>query len=312
MTAWASADSVPDQSGRTVLVTGANSGLGFETARALAKKGAAVLLGCRNETKGKEAVARIRAEVDNAKLELVLMDLASLESVRNAAKLLEAEHPSLDGLVNNAGLMALPPTKTKDGFEMQLGTNHLGHFALTSLLLPLLHKGTKPRVVNVSSIYHKMGKLDADDLFFERRGYDKWAAYAQSKLANLLFTYELDRKLRKAAIPIASLAAHPGYSATELQTKGPRIEGSGIAERVMTFSNALFAQSQEKGALPQLRALTDPNAQGGEYYGPSGFQELRGAATLVQPAKRARDGASSAALWRRSVELTNESFAALA
>lgn len=293
-------------------MTGANSGLGFETARALARKGATVVLGCRNEAKGREAVERIRSEVTDAKLELASMDLADLASVRQAAKRLEETHDKLDGLVANAGLMALPKTKTKDGFEMQLGTNHLGHFALTSLLMPLLRKGDHARVVSVSSLYHKRGKLDPDDLFFERRGYDKWAVYAQSKLANLLFAYELDRKLRKASSTVASLAAHPGYSATELQAKGPRMEGSSLAERVMKISNSVFAQSQEKGALPQLRALTDPAAKGGEYYGPSGFQEVWGDAVVVQPARRALDEASAAALWTRSVELTGESFGTLA
>ncbi len=299
------------QTGLTFLVTGANSGLGFETARALARKGAAVVLACRNRLKGDEAVARIRAETPNAEISLLPLDLADLRSVREAAARFAAEHDRLDGLVNNAGLMALPFTKTVDGFEMQLGTNHLGHFALTGLLLPSLEQAKAPRVVTVTSLYHKRGRVDLSDLFFETRRYDKWAAYAQSKLANLLFAFELQRRAAKKKLAVLSLGAHPGYSATELQGKGPKAEGSSLLEGFMKVANAVVAQSQERGALPQLRALTDPAAQGGELYGPSGFQEVWGDAVRVQAVAAAHDEATARGLWERSKELTQVDFGGL-
>lgn len=311
MNGWASADAMGSQAGHTFLVTGANSGLGFETARALARKGATVVLACRNQNKGDEALARIRTESSEAKVSLLALDLADLRSVREAATRFAAEHAQLDGLVNNAGLMALPFTKTEDGFEMQMGTNHLGHFALTGLLLPSLAKAKAPRIVTVSSLYHKRGKLDLSDLFFERRRYDKWVAYAQSKLANLLFAFELQRRASKKELALLSLAAHPGYSATELQGKGPKAEGSSLLEGVMKIANAVMAQSQERGALPQLRALTDPAAQGGEFYGPSGFQEVWGDAVRVQAVAAAHDEATARGLWERSVELTKVDFGGL-
>lgn len=311
MNGWASADAMGSQTGRTFLVTGANSGLGFETARALARSGAEVVLACRNQQKGDEALTRIRAESSEAKVSLLPLDLADLRSVREAAARFAAEHELLDGLVNNAGLMALPFTKTEDGFEMQMGTNHLGHFALTGLLLPSLEKAKAPRVVTVTSLYHKRGKVDLSDLFFEKRRYDKWVAYAQSKLANLLFAFELQRRASKKKLALLSLGAHPGYSATELQGKGPKAEGSSFLEGVMKIANAVMAQSQERGALPQLRALTDPAAQGGELYGPSGFQEVWGDAVRVQAVAAAHDEAVARGLWERSIELTKVDFGGL-
>ncbi len=299
------------QAGRTFLVTGANSGLGFESARALARNGATVVLACRNQPKGDEALSRIRAEAPDAKLSLLPLDLADLASVREAASRFRAEHEVLDGLLNNAGLMALPFSKTQDGFEMQIGTNHLGHFALTGLLLPALEKAKAARVVSVSSLYHKRGKLDLSDLFFETRRYDKWVAYAQSKLANLLFAFELQRRASRKKLALLSLGAHPGYSATELQGKGPKAEGSSFLEGVMKVANAVMAQSQERGALPQLRALTDPSAQGGEFYGPGGFQEVWGDAVRVEAVAAAHDEASARGLWERSVELTKVDFEGL-
>jgi protochlorophyllide reductase len=239
------------------------------------------------------------------------MDLADLSSLRAASQQLAERTERLDGLINNAGLMALPRSSTKDGFEMQLGTNHLGHFALTSLVFPLLLRAGNARVVTVSSLVHKFGTVVIDDLFFQRRRYDKWLAYGQSKLANLLFTFELDRRIKAKQLDVLSLAAHPGYAATELQTKGPRLSGSSFGEWMMKSGNSLLAQSQERGALPELRALTDPAAQAGEYYGPAGFMEMAGDAALVTPAKRALEVEPARALWARSVELTGEGFGGL-
>jgi NAD(P)-dependent dehydrogenase (short-subunit alcohol dehydrogenase family) len=307
---WSSFADVPSQAGKVYVVTGANSGLGFETARALAQKSARVIMACRNLDKGNAAIAQIKRETPAADLTLVALDLASLASIRKAGAELETLAPKLDGLVNNAGLMALPMTRTQDGFEMQIGTNHLGHFALTSLLLHTI-EAAAGRIVNVSSVMHKIRAVVVpDDLSFDRRSYEKWAAYGQSKLANLLFTYELERKLVRAGRKAISLAAHPGYSATELAYKGPDAEGSGFMRSVMKVS-ALFAQTQARGALPQLRALTDPEAKGGQYYGPKGFLEGRGDAGLVDSNAASKDTAVAAALWSKSIELTGENFANL-
>jgi NAD(P)-dependent dehydrogenase (short-subunit alcohol dehydrogenase family) len=309
MQAWSSFSDVPSQTGKVYAITGANSGLGYETARALAQHGARVLMGCRNAERGAAAVAKIRAETPAADISLVAMDLADLASVRSAANEIAKLAPKLDGLVNNAGLMALPMTRTKDGFEMQIGTNHLGHFALTGMLLPAI-EAASGRVVNVSSIMHRRGRVVADDLSYVSRKYDKWDAYAQSKLANLLFTYELERRLRAAKRVTVSLAAHPGYSATELAGKGPEAEGSAFMGAMMKVS-ALIAQTQARGALPQLRALTDSAAAGGQYYGPKGPFEMRGDAALVDSNAASKDVQSARALWEKSVELTGEAYASL-
>jgi NAD(P)-dependent dehydrogenase (short-subunit alcohol dehydrogenase family) len=306
---WSSFANMPSQAGKTYVVTGANSGLGFETARALAQKGAHVVLACRNQEKGRAAVEKIRSETPSAMQTLVALDLASLASIRSCATELLELAPTLDGLVNNAGLMALPMTRTEDGFEMQIGTNHLGHFALTSLLLPALETANG-RVVTVSSTMHKFGTVVADDLSCERRPYDKWQAYSQSKLANLLFTYELERRLRAANKRTVALAAHPGYSATELAYKGPDAEGSRLMHALMRIGS-VFAQSQARGALPQLRALTDPEARGGEYYGPKGFLEGRGDAGKVDSNNASKDVNVARALWEQSVTLTGENFAGI-
>jgi NAD(P)-dependent dehydrogenase (short-subunit alcohol dehydrogenase family) len=306
---WASIANIPSQAGKTYVVTGANSGLGFETARALAQKGAHVVLACRSQQKGRAALEKIRSETPTALQTLVALDLASLASIRSCSAELLTLAPTLNGLVNNAGLMALPMTRTEDGFEMQIGTNHLGHFALTSFLLPAL-EAARGRVVTVSSIMHMVGTVVPDDLSFERRPYDKWKAYGQSKLANLLFTYELERRLRSANKHTIALAAHPGYSATELAYKGPDAEGSRFMHAMMRFGS-MFAQSQERGALPQLRALTDPEAQGGEYYGPKGFLEGRGDAGRVDSNAASKDVTVARALWAQSVALTGESFSGI-
>lgn len=300
---WTAAD-IPDQTGRVALVTGANSGLGLSTARELARAGAAVILACRNPEKGVGAVEEIRSELPEARVELVGLDLADLSSVRTvAAQFSEAQAP-LDLLVNNAGVMATAYSKTVDGFESQFGTNHLGHFALTGLLMDALLKRPDPRVVTVSSTAHRMGQINFDDLQSEK-GYKRWSAYGQSKLANLLFAFELDRRARDASRPLRSMAAHPGYSATNLQFAGP----SAMIERLtMRVTNVLVAQSADKGALPTLYAATEPDLPGGSFIGPDGFQEARGYPKVVKARSAAYDTEAAARLWEVSEELTGVRF----
>ena len=289
MSKWTAAD-VPDQSGRTVIVTGANSGLGAATARALADRGAAVVLACRNVGKGEAAAATMRGDVSVRKL-----DLADLASVRTFA----AETSRVDVLVNNAGVMAVPLQRTADGFESQIGTNFLGHFALTLHLLPVI----ADRVVTVSSNAHRWGRINIDDLNWQRRTYRRWLAYGQSKLADLLFTYELQRRLQIAGSPLRSVAAHPGYAATELQA------GTGSrADRIMSLGNRLIAQSADRGALPTLYAATMPDVHGGEYWGPDGPAELVGHPTRVDSSRSSRDGRMAARLWACAEELTGAAF----
>lgn len=303
---WSDKD-IADQTGRVAVVTGANSGIGLIAAQALAAQGAEVVLGCRNLQKGADALASIRAHVPGANARVESLDLASLASIRDFAARLQRELPKLDLLINNAGIMAIPRTLTADGFEMQIGTNHLGHFALTGLLLSKLLSTSGSRVVTVSSGMHHYGRLNFDDLMGERR-YDKWRAYSQSKLANLVFALELDRRLRRAGATTISLAAHPGYAATNLQLVGPEITKSKIARAFMSLGNAVLAQSPEMGALPSLRAATDPSAEGGQYYGPSGINELRGPPVLVKANRRARDGESAERLWDVSTRLTGVTY----
>jgi NAD(P)-dependent dehydrogenase (short-subunit alcohol dehydrogenase family) len=303
---WSEKD-IANQTGRVAVVTGANSGIGLFAAQTLAKKGAEVILACRNLQKAGDALTRIRASVPGANVRVESLDLASLASVRAFAARMQRELPRLDLLVNNAGIMAIPRALTADGFEMQLGTNHLGHFALTGLLLSKLLATSDSRVVTLSSGVHHYGRIDFDDLMGERR-YDKWRAYCQSKLANLLFALELDRRLRRAAAATLSVAAHPGYAATNLQYVGPELTRSKVARAFMSVGNAVLAQSAEMGAHPTLRAATDPSASGGQYYGPGGFRELRGAPVLVKPNRRAQDGESAAQLWDVSTRLTGVTY----
>ncbi len=298
------AEDIPDQSGRTAVVTGANSGLGAITARELARKGAAVVLACRNTEKGEQAAASIRDAAPGAAVEVAKLDLADLNSVHAFAEGLE--HDRLDLLVNNAGLMAIPRRETKDGFEMQLGTNHLGHFALTGLLLERLERGSEPRVVTLSSGAHRTVRgIDFDDLQGTKR-YFRWTAYGQSKLANLLFAFELQRRAEAARSPLLSMAAHPGYSATNLQSRGGG--GNGLLTRaedmLMWVSNLVIAQSEEMGALPTLYAATEPGLPGGSYAGPDGIGEQRGHPKLVGTAGAARDEEAARRLWEVSEELT--------
>jgi len=297
---WSAAD-IPDQAGRRAIVTGANSGIGLVAARELARHGAAVVLACRNQAKGEAALAEVRAAAPEGDVTLATLDLADLASVRAFAA---AQTAPLDLLVNNAGLMAPPRRTTKDGFELQLGTNHLGHFALTGLLLDRLRAGDAPRVVTLSSGAHRMGKIAFDNLQGERR-YFRWNAYGQSKLANLLFMRELDRRARAAGLPLTSVAAHPGYSATNLQTASP----PAVDRAVMAVLNRVVAQDADHGALPTLYAATVAGLPGGSYVGPDGRGELRGAPALVSMSGRASDPETARKLWEVSEELTGVTYA---
>jgi NAD(P)-dependent dehydrogenase (short-subunit alcohol dehydrogenase family) len=296
MAAW-TVDDIPDQTGRTALVTGANSGLGLHTSLQLARHGARVLMACRNREKADAAWRRIREELPTAQVEIVELDLASLASIHAAAADVAARTDRLDLLVDNAGVMAVPRTLTADGFEMQLGTNHLGHFALTGLVMPLLLAAPSPRVVVVASDAAKWGRIRFDDLMGERL-YMRWLAYGQSKLANLLFMRELTRR---AGEQLTVTGAHPGYAATNL-TSAP-----GIAGRVMSIGDRLLAQSDSAGALPQLYAATMP-VESGQYFGPDGLLGLRGAPHLVTPIKAAQDDDVAGRLWKVSEELTGVSY----
>ncbi|ANW63228.1 short-chain dehydrogenase [Mycobacterium sp. djl-10] len=296
MTAWSTAD-IPDQTGRIAVITGANTGLGFETAKALAAKGAHVVIAVRNTDKGVQAADRISGAVS-----VQALDLTSLDSIRTAADQLKADHPKIDLLINNAGVMTTPKGTTKDGFDLQFGTNHLGHFALTGLLLDAMLDVEGARIVTVSSNGHKMGgAIHWDDLQWER-SYNRMGAYSQSKLANLMFTYELQRRLASRGKTIA-VAAHPGTSNTELARNLPAA--------VLPAMNAVagvIAQSAAAGALPSLRAATDPAVLGGQYYGPANLAQWRGAPVVVASSDRSYDLEQQRRLWTVSEELTKVTF----
>jgi NAD(P)-dependent dehydrogenase (short-subunit alcohol dehydrogenase family) len=301
-THW-TADQMPDQTGRTAVVTGANSGLGLETARELARHGASVVLACRDPAKGEQALQDIHASAPDAELQVAPLDLASLESVKELAGKLTAGGTEIDLLINNAGVMASPRRLTKDGFELQIGTNLLGHFALTGRLLAHMQGREDARVVTLSSNAHKMGRIKFDDLQSERR-YNRWVAYNQSKLADLVFALELDRRLKASGSTVKSVAAHPGYAATNLQSAAP----PAIDRWTMAVTNLLVAQSAEKGALPSLYAATDPDLQGGEYVGPDGIGEFRGHPKVVSPSRSARDPVAASLLWQVAEDLTGVAF----
>jgi NAD(P)-dependent dehydrogenase (short-subunit alcohol dehydrogenase family) len=299
MNAEWTADKIESQYGRTVIITGGGSGLGLIVARELAGAGARVVIASRDAKKLLQATDSIKAEHPKAIVEAAELDLANLASVRAFAKSFLASHDRLDVLINNAGVMAAPYRKTADGFELQFGTNHLGHFALTGLLMPALSRLLGARVVTVSSNNHKGGEIHIDDLQGAQH-YSRWGAYGQSKLANLLFALELDRRLKASGMPVISVAAHPGYSATNLQLSGPPLR-----ERiVLRLANRLIAQSAEMGALPILYAATDPELPGGSYVGPDGPAERRGYPTVVQPSERANDLEMASRLWQISETLT--------
>ena len=287
-------DDIPDQSDKIAIVTGANTGIGYETARALAKKGARVILACRSPEKGEAAVARIAAAQPQSGAEFAALDLADLDSVRAFAESFVGQNDRLDLLINNAGVMMCPETKTAQGYELQFGVNHLGHFALTAVLLPLLRATPNARVVTVSSQAHRSGKMTFDDLNFTKRGYNAMGAYGQSKLANLLFTLELQGRLDAAGADTIAAAAHPGWTSTDLQrhTWWARM------------LNPLFSMPPEKGALPTLRAATAPDVKSNEYYGPQGFQEMRGYPVRVGKTDAAKNPEDAARLWTVSEEMT--------
>ena len=307
---WTAAD-IPDQTGRTAVVTGANSGLGYHTALELARRGAHVVLACRDAGRGGDALRRLTAAAPGASVELAALDLADLASVRLFAGSFLDGRDRLDLLVNNAGVMAVPLRRTADGYESQFATNHLGHFALTGLLLPALLARPGARVVTVSSNVHRLGRIDFDNLNAER-SYAKWRAYGQSKLANLLFTLELQRRADDARVDLVAAAAHPGYAATNLQFAGPRLAGSRFGERFNALLNRVVAQPDEMGALPTLYAATDPAVRGGDYVGPDGPFERSGHPRLVSMAKQALDRDTARRLWEVSERLTGVRYDALA
>ncbi|NGO81728.1 SDR family NAD(P)-dependent oxidoreductase [Streptomyces sp. YC504] len=303
MTVWTARD-IPDQSGRTAVVTGANSGIGLAAARELARRGARVLLACRSEARGTQARARIVSEVPDADVDFAPLDLADLQSVREFAAGFDGER--LDLLINNAGVMALPYGKTADGFETQFGVNHLGHFALTGLLLPKLLATAGARVVNVSSGMHFVSNIDIGDLNSEKK-YRRWVAYGRSKSANLLFTHELARRLEATGSEVVAAAAHPGFARTNLQTAGARMEGRRLAERVAGLGTQLLAQSAESGALPTLYAATAPGVRPDSFTGPR-LQGWRGAPVKSVRAKWTLNDAAGERLWAASEQLTGVTY----
>jgi NAD(P)-dependent dehydrogenase (short-subunit alcohol dehydrogenase family) len=309
MSTWTAAD-VPDQSGRTVVVTGANSGLGLEGTKHFAEAGATVVMACRSTDKGEAAAAEVRQTAPDADLDVRECDLADLENVASFAEGVADDHASVDVLCNNAGVMAIPRSETADGFETQLGVNHLGHFALTGHLLGALRASDgEARVVSQSSGLHERGEMDFDDLHGERE-YDKWDAYAQSKLANLLFAYELDRRLDAAGVDdVTSVGCHPGYSSTNLQYRGPEESGSWVRLTMMRVANAVVGQSPSVGALPMVYAATHPSIEGGEYVGPGGLMDMRGYPEVQASSDRSHDEASAQRLWEVSAELTGVTYA---
>lgn len=287
-------DDIPDQTGRTAIVTGANTGIGFETAAMLAQRGANVILACRSEQKGTDAVARIQADHPDATVSLELLDLSDLANIEAFAGRIREQHDHLDLLILNAGVMVPPQSTTAQGFELQFGVNHLGHFALTGHLLPLLEGRQGARVVVVSSTAARFGEMDFEDLQFTKRGYQAWPAYGQSKLANQLFTLELQKRLRAQGSGVSVTAAHPGWTQTDLQ------KHSGLA----SFFNPFLAMKPAQGALPTLRAATDPEAGDADYFGPNGFFQMRGYPIKVPLVKHADNDEHQARLWDVSEELT--------
>lgn len=311
MTAGWSREQLGDCADTTVLITGANSGLGFEATTAFAQHGATVIMACRSADRGNRAAADIRSATSHpeATLDVRLCDLADLDSVGAFADGVRSAYDKLDILCNNAGVMAIPRQETADGFEKQLGVNHLGHFALTGQLLDLLFDPDRhSRVVTHSSAAHEMGAVDFADLHSEET-YGKWAAYGQSKLANLLFAYELQRRLTAAEITnTISVACHPGFVATNLQYRGPKQAGSRLRLGLMKMLNAVIGQSAETGVLPLLFAATAPDVTGGEYYGPDGLLSIRGAPEAQASSAASHDRADARRLWERSEELTDTTY----
>lgn len=302
-----SLDNMPSQKGKIAVVTGANSGLGYQTTRALALKGALVIMACRNTQKGEEALQQILMDNPAMKPQMWMLDLADLGSVKAFSEKFNTTFDRLDLQINNAGLMAIPYGKTVDGFELQFGVNHLGHFALTALLWPRLSETLNSRLVNVSSAAHQMGRIRFEDIHWEE-SYSRWGAYGMSKLSNLLFTKELARRVTESGKSVTATAAHPGYADTDLQTKGALMRGSKLGAKSFNIANWLAAQSADMGALPQLFAATAEGVQQGDYYGPGGFMRMRGWPVLDRPnSKRVTDEAARP-LWELSESLTGIEF----
>lgn len=304
------ARNIPDLAGKTAVITGSNSGIGYEAALQLAGKGARVILACRDAERTRAAAVRIKETFANATVDTMHLDLASLASIRAFAAAFAEKYSALNILCNNAGVMALPYRKTVDGFEMQFGTNHLGHFALTGLLLERIVATPAARVVTVSSGVHRAGAINFDDLSSEK-SYGKWRAYAQSKIANLMFTYELQRRLQASKADAIAVACHPGYAATNLQAAGPRMEGSSLMESITDIGNRLLAQSAAMGALPTLYAATAPEVRGGDYIGPDGLFENWGHPKKTTSNARSHDMSTAARLWDVSEELTSVHYEAI-
>ena len=303
---WTEAD-IPGQAGKIVVITGANSGLGFFTSLELARKGARVIMACRNLEKGEEARQKILATRPEYEPELWELDLSVLSSIRSFAEKFLAKHQGPDVLINNAGVMALPYMKTSDGFEMHFGVNHLGHFALTALLWPGICKLPGARIVNVSSAAHNSGKIRFEDIHWEQ-DYKKWGAYGMSKLANLLFTLEMTRRLKDSDFKVLVASAHPGYADTSLVAKGMNMSGSDKTGGIVNAANRILAQSGPMGALPSLYAATDPGVEAGSYYGPSGFLRLYGWPGLTPPNPKRVTPPVAARLWELSESLTGIKF----
>ncbi|MBI5878149.1 MAG: SDR family oxidoreductase [Chloroflexi bacterium] len=301
------ANDLPDLRNRTVIVTGANSGVGFESARGLAQHGATVVMACRDEGRGQRAADAIRAGQPDAALAVMPLDLADLSSVRRFADAFTARHDRLDVLLNNAGVMAIPYRTTADGFEMQFGTNHLGHFALTGRLLDALRRTPGARVVVVSSGMHRRGRVAFDDLQ-SKRAYSRYGAYGQSKLANLLFAYELNRRFAANGVPAIGVGAHPGYAATNLQTAGARMDGARMTETITNAVTNLVAQSSAMGALPLMYAAAAPGVSGGDYIGPTGLAGMRGYPGQAKSSTASHSRADAARLWESSEQLTGVSY----
>ena len=308
MSKWTAAE-IPNLKHKVAVVTGANSGLGYHTALALARKGARVVMACRGAQKTEAAIQQMKAAMPDAQLEFMALDLADLNSIAAFTTAYKTKYKTLDILHNNAGVMALPLVRTTQGFEMQIGTNHLGHFALTGQLMDVLRATPGARVVSTASLAHTWTRgMDLDDLNWQRKKYKKWDAYGKSKLANLLFTYELQRRLSKVGADVLSVAAHPGYASTNLQTAGPDMEKSLLGRAFMQVGNALLGQSAAMGALPQLYAATAAGVQGGDYYGPDGLAASRGYPTKVGSNRASRNEESAQALWALSEQLTGVKF----
>ncbi len=301
-------EDIPDQSGKVFVITGANSGLGLAANKGLVAKNATVVMACRSRSKAEAAADEIKEESPDADLDILLLDLANLDSIRSFADDFQDRYDRLDGLLNNAGIMQPPYRTTKDGFELQMGVNHFGHFALTGLLMELIKKTPESRVVTQSSFAHEM----TDGINFEdinsKENYSRTGAYAQSKLANLLFAFELNRKFTVYDVDTLSVGVHPGYTATNLQSSGPEMDGWSIWSLLYKFTNRFFAQSEEMGALPLLYGAVGPGVKGGDYIGPGGFREAWGYPSRVKAADTAYNEEDAKKLWNLSENLTGVSY----